>query len=71
MNQEYSKTRVEETPQKKTKYESITNRDNYNISIDDIHLENSSSWDTDDYPKSNDTIKNFITFLKLIDARIN
>jgi hypothetical protein len=33
-------------------------------------LENSSQWYTD-YPKSNDKIKNFITFLKLIDERVN
>jgi hypothetical protein len=70
MNQEYSKTSIEEKPQHKTWYESSKSSESCNLSTDDRYLENSSQWYTD-YPKSNDKIKNFITFLKLIDERVN
>ncbi len=70
MNQDYSKLSIEEKPQNKTRYESLKNRESHNLSIDDKYLENIHPWHIN-YPKSNDKIKNFITFLKLIDERIN
>lgn len=70
MNQEYSKIDLEEKPQNETNYESLKYRGDYNISIDNTYWENSNYW-YNDYPKSNDQIKNFITFLKLIDEKMN
>lgn len=70
MNQEYSKISIEEKPKNKTRYESLQNRESYNVSMDDTYLEDSNSL-YNDYPKSNDKIKNFITFLKLIDEKID
>ena len=68
MNQEYSKLSIEEKPQNEIRYESLQSKESHNLSIDDTYLENIYSW-YNDYPKSNDKIKNFITFLKLIDER--
>jgi hypothetical protein len=70
MNPEYSKISIDEKQPDKARYKSLTKWDGWNLSICDIQLENSSSWDNDEYPKSNDKIKNFITFLKLIDERM-
>ncbi|HXS59511.1 MAG TPA: hypothetical protein VN703_01720 [Candidatus Sulfopaludibacter sp.] len=70
MNQEYSKTSIKEKPQHKAGYEPSKNSESYYLPPDDAYFENSSQWYTD-YPKSNDKIKNFITFLKLIDERVN
>lgn len=70
MNQEHSKIDLEEKPQDKTNYESLKYRGEYNLSIDNTYWENSNYW-YNNYPKSNDKIKNFITFLKLIDEKMN
>jgi hypothetical protein len=69
MNQKYSKLSIEEKPQNKARYESLKNRESHNLPIDNTYLENSNSLYSD-YPKSNDKIKNFITFLKSIDEKI-
>ena len=39
MNQEYSKINIEEKPQNKTRYESLQNRESYNLSTDDTYSE--------------------------------
>jgi hypothetical protein len=56
MNQEYSKLSIEEKPQNEIMYESLQSKESNNLPIDDKYSEN---------------IKNFITFLKLIDEKIN
>jgi hypothetical protein len=70
MNQEYSKLSIEEKPQNEIMYESLQSKESNNLPIDDKYSENINTWYID-YPKSNDKIKNFITFLKLIDEKIN
>ncbi|MER5175600.1 MAG: hypothetical protein ABJB76_08020 [Candidatus Nitrosocosmicus sp.] len=70
MNQEHSKIDLEEKPQNKTNHESLKYREDYNLSIGNTHWENSNYW-YNEYPKSNDKIKNFLTFLKLIDEKMN
>ncbi len=66
MNQEYSKLSIGEKPQNEMRYESLQSKESHNLSIDGTYSEDINPWYID-YPKSNDKIKNFITFLKLID----
>jgi hypothetical protein len=71
LNQEYSKLSIEEKPQNEIIYESLQSKESNNLPIDDKYSENINTWYYIDYPKSNDKIKNFITFLKLIDEKVN
>ncbi|HXT84705.1 MAG TPA: hypothetical protein VN704_10330 [Verrucomicrobiae bacterium] len=70
MNQEYSKINIGKRSYNKKKYELSQNIESYRLSIDDTYLENTDPLYSD-YPKLNNKIKNFITFLKLIDKKIN
>ncbi len=70
MNYEYSKINIGKKSHSKTRYELLPHRKSYNLSIDDTYLENIDPCYRN-YLKSNDKIKNFITFLKLIDEKID
>ena len=70
MNHKYSKINIGKKIHSKTRYELLQNRKRYNLSINDTYLENIDPCYRN-YLKSNGKIKNFITFLKLIDEKID